>query len=89
VEWRALGVCLVVGVGRRRFLIFLVTGVVVWFRSQLVTLWRQFSFDVFLSYSSKDKVVVRPIAERLRADGLRVWFDDWELKPGHSIPAKN
>jgi len=32
--------------------------------------------------------VVRPLAERLRADGLRVWFDEWVLKPGDSIPAK-
>ena len=47
-----------------------------------------FSFDVFLSHSSKDKAVVRSIAERLRSDGLRVWFDDWELHPGDSIPAK-
>jgi len=38
--------------------------------------------------SSKDKVIVRPIAERLHKDGLRVWFDEWELKPGDSIPAK-
>jgi len=48
----------------------------------------QFSFDVFLSHSSKDKPVVRPVAERLKADGLRVWFDEWELHPGDSIPAK-
>ena len=47
-----------------------------------------FLYDLFLSYSSKDKAVVRPIAERLRADGLKVWFDEWELKPGDSIPAK-
>src|SRR4030088_1698638 len=47
-----------------------------------------FSFDVFLSHSTKDKQVVRAIAERLRADGLRVWFDDWQLRPGDSIPAK-
>lgn len=47
-----------------------------------------FAYDVFLSYSPKDKVVVRPIAERLRAEGLRVWFDDWELRVGDSIPAK-
>jgi WD40 repeat protein len=46
-----------------------------------------FSFDLFLSYSSKDKVLVRQIAERLRADGLRIWFDEWELHPGDSIPA--
>ena len=48
----------------------------------------EFSFDVFLSYSSKDKGVFRAVAERLRADGLQVWFDSWVLKPGDSIPAK-
>jgi hypothetical protein len=31
-----------------------------------------FTHDVFLSHSSKDKAVVRAVAERLRADGLRV-----------------
>jgi hypothetical protein len=38
-----------------------------------------FQFDVFLSHSAKDKAVLRPLAERLRADGLKVWFDEWEL----------
>jgi hypothetical protein len=47
-----------------------------------------FTFDVFLSHSSKDKLTVRDVAERLRADGLRVWFDDWQLRPGDSVPAK-
>ncbi len=47
-----------------------------------------FLYDVFLSHSSKDKTVVRPLAERLRKDGLKVWFDEWVLKPGDSIPAK-
>ena len=47
-----------------------------------------FAFDVFLSHSSKDKAVVRDVAERLRKDGLRVWLDDWVLRPGDSIPAK-
>jgi tetratricopeptide (TPR) repeat protein len=47
-----------------------------------------FSYDVFLSHSSKDKAVVRAVAERLRKDGLKVWFDEWEIKPGDSIPAK-
>lgn len=47
-----------------------------------------FTYDVFLSHSSKDKAVVRAVAERLRADSLHVWFDEWELKPGDSIPAK-
>ena len=47
-----------------------------------------FTHDVFLSHSSKDKPAVRELAERLRADGLRVWFDEWEIQPGDSIPAK-
>jgi len=46
------------------------------------------TYDVFLSHSSKDKSVVRAVAERLRADGLRVWFDEWECKPGDRIPGK-
>jgi hypothetical protein len=36
----------------------------------------EFSFDVFLCHSSKDKAVVRDVAERLRKDGLRVWPDE-------------
>jgi WD40 repeat protein len=47
-----------------------------------------FLCDVFLSHSSKDKPLVRAIAERLRTDGLRVWLDEWQIKPGDSIPAK-
>src|SRR5258708_7956106 len=48
----------------------------------------EFQFDVFLSHSAKDKAVVRAVAERLRTDGLKVWFDEWVLRPGDSIPAK-
>lgn len=47
-----------------------------------------FAYDVFLSHSSKDKAVVHPLAERLKADGLRVWLDIWEIRPGDNIPAK-
>lgn len=47
-----------------------------------------FSYDVFLSHSSKDKPVVRKLAERLKADGLRVWFDEWEIQPGDPISMK-
>ena len=45
-------------------------------------------YDIFLSHNSKDKAVVRPLAERLQRDGLQVWFDKWVLKPGDSIPSK-
>jgi hypothetical protein len=34
-------------------------------------------YAVFLSHSAKDKAVVRPLAERLRQDGLKVWFGQW------------
>jgi len=47
----------------------------------------EFEFDVFLSHSSKDKAVVTAIAEQLRKDGLRIWFDAWQIKPGDNIPA--
>jgi hypothetical protein len=49
---------------------------------------QEFEYDVFLSHSAKDKGVVQPLAERLRKDGLKVWFDEWEIKPGDSTPAK-
>src|SRR5919107_2233715 len=48
----------------------------------------EFKYDVFISHSSKDNLVVRALAQRLRDDGLRVWLDDWELKPGDNIPHK-
>ena len=44
-----------------------------------------FSFDVFLSHNSKDNAQVRRLAERLRAAGMRVWFDEWVIKPGDDI----
>lgn len=47
-----------------------------------------FTYDVFLSQSPKDKAIVRAVAERLRADGLRVWYYEWELRRGDNIPAK-
>jgi len=48
----------------------------------------QFTHDVFLSHSSKDKTVVRELAARLKKDGIRVWLDEEQIKPGDSIPAK-
>lgn len=39
-------------------------------------------FDVFLSHNSADKPLVEEIAEHLRGEGLRVWLDKWELRPG-------
>jgi len=44
-----------------------------------------FQYDVFLSHNSADKPRVRALAERLRSAGLRVWFDEWVIKPGDDI----
>ena len=40
----------------------------------------EFNYDVFLSHSAKDKDIVRALAERLRADGLRVWPGVFEAR---------
>jgi len=47
-----------------------------------------FDYDVFLSYSSQDKQVVRALAERLKQEGLRVWLDKWVIQPGDPISLK-
>ena len=47
-----------------------------------------FKYDVFISHSAKDKPAVRELAERLKADGLRVWLDEWEIQPGDMIGLK-
>jgi TIR domain/GUN4-like len=39
-------------------------------------------FDVFLCHNSEDKAQIRSIAEYLRGQGVRPWFDEWELRPG-------
>ncbi len=46
---------------------------------------QEFNYDVFLSHSSHDKPAVRALAERLRSDGLRVWLDEWVIRPGDMI----
>jgi GTPase SAR1 family protein len=45
----------------------------------------RFTYDVFLSHNTKDKPRVRALAEELRATGLRVWFDEWVIRPGDDI----
>lgn len=45
--------------------------------------------DVFISHASEDKdAVVRPLANALIAEGLSVWFDEFELKIGDSLRRK-
>lgn len=48
----------------------------------------RFSFDVFISHSSKDKSIALALAERLRADGLSVWLDDLQIRAGDNTRAR-
>lgn len=46
-------------------------------------------YDVFISHASEDKEdVVRPLAYALQKSGLRVWYDEFELKIGDSLRRK-
>lgn len=45
----------------------------------------EFKYDVFFSYSTKDKEKVHRLYDRLVKDGVRVWLDDKELLPGDVI----
>jgi TIR domain len=47
----------------------------------------EFHYDVFLSHSSKDKQIVHPLAERLKNDGVKVWFDEWEIPEAELHPS--
>jgi hypothetical protein len=47
---------------------------------------RAAQWDVFVSHASEDKeVFARPLAEGLRKNGLRVWFDEFTLTIGDSL----
>jgi hypothetical protein len=41
------------------------------------------SYDLFICHASEDKDdVVRPLADSLREQGLRVWIDEVEIRLG-------
>jgi hypothetical protein len=44
--------------------------------------------SVFISHSSTDKDFVRVLAVDLADAGYKIWFDEWEITAGESIPAK-
>lgn len=43
-------------------------------------------YDVFVSHATEDKeAIVRPLATALKAEGLEVWYDEFELRIGSSL----
>ncbi|MDE2749251.1 MAG: toll/interleukin-1 receptor domain-containing protein [Chloroflexota bacterium] len=49
----------------------------------------KYEYDVFLSHASEDKdEVARPLAIALQKHGLRVWYDEFELRIGDNLVAK-
>lgn len=46
-------------------------------------------YDVFISHASEDKPsIVRSLADALVAEGLTVWYDEFELRIGDSLRRK-
>jgi hypothetical protein len=46
-------------------------------------------WDAFISHASEDKdEIVRPLARELQQRGLRVWYDEFELRIGQSLRRK-
>lgn len=46
-------------------------------------------YDVFISHATEDKdAIVRPLANSLVSHGLRVWYDEFELRIGDSLRRK-
>ena len=42
--------------------------------------------SVFLSHNTKDKCYVRSLAAAMAVTGTNVWFDEWTIRPGDSVP---
>lgn len=43
---------------------------------------------VYLAHASEDKPMVLPLAEYLMANGVEVWFDEWDIEAGDSLRQK-
>ncbi len=53
---------------------------------QPLGLLKQEEWDAFIAYASEDKeAIARPLAEALRAKGLRVWYEEFSLRAGDSL----
>lgn len=49
----------------------------------------KYDYDVFISHATEDKnEIVRPLAEALIDQGVRVWYDEFELRIGDNLRRK-
>jgi hypothetical protein len=45
--------------------------------------------QVYLAHAFEDhETLARPLAERMMAEGIEVWFDEWEIRSGDSLKRK-
>jgi hypothetical protein len=44
--------------------------------------------NVFLSHNHADRDIARGLGAQLKLAGADVWFDEWEIRAGDSIPGK-
>lgn len=43
-------------------------------------------YDLFISHATEDKdTIVRPLAQQLQANGIKVWYDEFEITLGDSL----
>ncbi|MGH9903374.1 MAG: toll/interleukin-1 receptor domain-containing protein, partial [Pyrinomonadaceae bacterium] len=49
---------------------------------------QRFKYDVYISYAMPDAEWCDGLGRRLGDEGVRVWFDKWELEPGDNLAAK-
>lgn len=43
---------------------------------------------LYFAHASENKDIAKPLAERMLADGIDVWFDEWEIGTGDSLRRK-
>ena len=50
---------------------------------------RNKKFDIFISYKSQNVILVRQIAERLKASGINTWFDEYSILLDNSMDTES
>lgn len=48
----------------------------------------KYKYDVFISYSSRDRSIVKQISNELRKRKFDIWLDEWEIRVGEQIIQK-